>query len=98
MTILTPISTGNKTTKVKRLREDGFCIFFVFLLFGFYFVVGPLFYAFVKFRKKIITKILVITYKSSILDSFYYKEKFCHKLGFYLVFCHNPRKIVKEEE
>jgi len=40
MTITTPISTCNKTTKVKRLREDGF-VFFAFLLFGFCFVVGP---------------------------------------------------------
>jgi hypothetical protein len=35
MTIVTPISTGNKTTKVKRLREDGFYIFLFFFCLGF---------------------------------------------------------------
>ncbi len=27
MRIVTPASIGNKTTKVKRLKEDGFCVF-----------------------------------------------------------------------
>jgi len=33
-------SIDNKKTKVKRLKEDRFCVFFAFLLSGFYFVVG----------------------------------------------------------
>jgi hypothetical protein len=37
-----PTSTCNKTTKVKRLKEDGF-VFFAFFLFGFCFVVGLFF-------------------------------------------------------
>jgi hypothetical protein len=41
----TPTSIGNKTTKVKKLREDGFW-YFVFVLFGFCFVVGLFFYVF----------------------------------------------------
>jgi hypothetical protein len=41
---LAPTSIGNKTTKVKRLKEDGFCVFCFFV------VVSPFFYIFVKFR------------------------------------------------
>jgi hypothetical protein len=40
-----PTSTSNKATKVKRLKECGFCVF-SFLFFGFCFVVG--FYVFTK--------------------------------------------------
>jgi hypothetical protein len=34
-TIIAPTSMGNKTTKVKRLREDGFCIYLLFFCLGF---------------------------------------------------------------
>ncbi len=40
MTTTTLASTNNKITKVKRLKEDKFCVFFVFLLSGFCFMVG----------------------------------------------------------
>jgi hypothetical protein len=36
-------SIYNKTTKVKRLREDRFCVFFVLFLSRFYFVMGLFF-------------------------------------------------------
>jgi len=39
VTTTTPASTNNKTIKVKRLKENKFCVFF-FFLFGFCFVVG----------------------------------------------------------
>jgi len=42
MMTTTPTSTDNKTIKVKRLKEDMFCLF-AFLLFKFCFVVGPFF-------------------------------------------------------
>jgi len=35
MTTTTPTSIGNKTTKVKRLREDGLCVFFLLFYLGF---------------------------------------------------------------
>jgi hypothetical protein len=56
--ITTPASIGNKTTKVQRLKEDGFCIFCIFFYLGFCFVVGP-FYdnIFVKLKKYISPKI-----------------------------------------
>jgi len=31
----TPTSTDNETTKVKRLREDRFCVFLLFFCLGF---------------------------------------------------------------
>jgi hypothetical protein len=39
--IITLASINNKTTKIKRLREDKFCVFF--FLFRFCFVAGPFF-------------------------------------------------------
>jgi hypothetical protein len=82
MTIATPTSTYNKTTKVKRPREDRFCLF-AFLLFEFCFVVG-LFHAFVKLRKFFITKNLVLIFKLNIIESFYYRERLHHNFGFFL--------------
>jgi len=35
MTRVTVTSTGNKITKVKRLSEDGFCVFCSFFCLGF---------------------------------------------------------------
>jgi len=59
-------------------------VFFAFLLFGFYFVVGPFFYIFIKFLKFFITKIIVVIYKLNTLESSYYKEKdFATILGFF---------------
>ncbi len=84
MTIATPTSTYNKTTKVKRPREDRFCLFAI-LLFEFCFVVGRFLHAFVKLRKFFITKNLVLIFKSNIIESFYYRERFHHNLGFFLV-------------
>ncbi len=94
VTIVAPTPMGNKTTKVKRLKEDRFCIFLYFFFVSALFCGGSFFYAFIKFRKFFITKNLVVIYKLSRTKSFYYKERLCHKLGF----CHSPRKIAKEEE
>ncbi len=66
----TPTSTNNKTTKVKRLREDRFCLF-AFLLFRFCFVVGLFFNVFFKLKKFFITKNLVIIFKIITIKSFY---------------------------
>jgi len=42
--IATPTSIDNKTTKVKKLREDSFCVlFFAFILSRFCFVEGSFF-------------------------------------------------------
>jgi hypothetical protein len=43
--VTTPTSIDNKKTKVKKLKENGFCVFlfFCFFLFRFCFVVGPFF-------------------------------------------------------
>jgi hypothetical protein len=61
-------------------------VFFAFLMFGFCFVVGFFFNGFVKFINFFITKNLVITYKSSTIESFYYKERdHTTILGFFLV-------------
>jgi hypothetical protein len=65
-------SIGNKTTKVKRLRQGG--VFFFFLGFVLWWV--PFFYIFVKPKKKFITKNLVITYKLNIIEGFYHKYIF----------------------
>jgi hypothetical protein len=46
VTTTTLTSIGNKTTKVKRLREGGFCVFC--FVFGFCFVVGLFFCIFIK--------------------------------------------------
>ncbi len=64
MITTTPASINNKT-KVKKLREDRFYVFFAFLLFGFCFMVGPFFYTFIKPRKFFISKTLVIIFKLS---------------------------------
>jgi hypothetical protein len=83
-----------KTTKVKRLKEDGFCAFcfsFVWVLFcdGFFY------YAFVKFRKFFISKNLVIIYKLSKMDNFYYNEKdFVTILVFVIVLKKYQRKKI----
>jgi len=91
----TPTSTNNETTKVKRLREGRFCVFlFFFFLFGFCFVVGHIYYAFVKLKKFFITKNLVIIFKLNTIKSFYYIER---NLGFFC-FCHTSlREIAKEK-
>jgi hypothetical protein len=46
MTTSAPTSIGNKTTKVKRLEEDGFCV----LCFLFFFCCESFFYVFVKLK------------------------------------------------
>ncbi len=73
-------------------------VFCVFFLFGFCFVVGPFFNAFVKPRKFFITKNLVITYKLSTMESFYYKERNFTTILVFLGFCHSLGKITKEEK
>jgi hypothetical protein len=91
-------SIGNKTTKVKRLKENKFCVF-CFLLFGFCFVVGLFFlYVSIKPKKFFITKNMVITYKFKHNRWFLpQSERFCHGLGFFS-FCLNRREITKEIE
>jgi hypothetical protein len=72
--IAAPPSIDNKTTKVKMSREDGFYVFFAFLLLGCY---GGSFFinAFIKFIKFFIIKNLIIIYKLCTIQSFYYKER-----------------------
>jgi hypothetical protein len=71
--IVTPTSIDNKTTKVKRLKEDRFCVLFL-LLFCLGFVLWRVLflYTFVKHRNFFISKILVIIFKLNIIESFYY--------------------------
>jgi hypothetical protein len=94
----TPTSIDNKTTKVKRLREDKFCVFFAFLLFGFCFMVGPFFYTFVKPRKKFISKNLIIIFKLRTIESFYYTQKDFATILVFLGSCCSPREIAKEQQ
>ncbi len=89
-------STDNKITKVKRLREDGFCVFcfsFVWVLF----CGGSFFNAFIKLRNFFIIKNLIIIYKLNTIEYFYYKEKNFTIILVFITFCHNPREITKEE-
>jgi hypothetical protein len=65
-------SIHNKTTKVKRLRENRFSIF---LLSRFCFVVSLFFYTFDKLRNFFISKNLFIIFKLSITKSFYYIKR-----------------------
>ncbi len=56
---------------------------------------GHIYYVFVKLKKKIITKNLVIIFKLNTIESVYYIER---NLGFFC-FCHtSPREIAKEKE
>jgi hypothetical protein len=86
----TPTSIDNKTTKVKRLREDKFCVLFGFLLWW------VLFYTLVKRRKFFISKNLVIIFKLSIIESFYYTQKDFATILVFFGSYHSPRKIAKE--
>ncbi len=63
----TPTSIDNKTTKVKRVREDRFCVFFVLVLFC-----GGSFFLILLSSLKIsfISKNLVIIFKLSTIESF----------------------------
>jgi hypothetical protein len=67
-------STNNNTIKVKRPREDRFCIFLLFFLSKFCFVVGCFFYALIKFRIFFITNNVVLIFKLSTIESFYYTK------------------------
>ncbi len=81
MTIV-PASTSNKTTKVKRLKEGGFCVV-CFSIFWVLFCDGSFFFnVFVKPRKFFITKNLIITYKLNIVEVLPQRKKLCHNLGF----------------
>ncbi len=102
MTITTLASINNKTTKVKRLKEARFCIyflkliFFAFLLSRFCFVVFFFFNTFVKPRKFFILKNLVIIFKLNTIEKLYYTERFYHNLSFsWFLSC--PRAITKEQ-
>ncbi len=79
MMTTTPTLISNKTMKVKRPREGGFCVIF----FGFCFVVGPFFSLYISIKPKtfFFTKNLVITYKLSTMKGFYHKMTNCHSLG-----------------
>jgi hypothetical protein len=85
--IVTLTSIENKTTKVKTLRENGFCVFF----FSFVWVLfcgGSLIYIyiFVKLKKFYISKNLVIIFKLNAIESFYQREKkILPKSWFFLV-------------
>jgi len=60
-----PTSTSNKTTKVKRLKEGGFCVF-CFSLIWVLFCGGSFFFTFLSSPKSFfITRNLIITYKLS---------------------------------
>jgi hypothetical protein len=91
----TPTSTSNKTTKVKRPREGGFCVIFLGFVLWWVFL---FFYVYVKPKKFFITKNLVITYKLSTIDDFYHKVKDFAMVLVFLSSCFNPRKITKEIE
>jgi hypothetical protein len=55
-------------------------------------------YAFIKPRNFFITKNLIITYKLSTIQSFYFKKRDFVTILVFLGFCHRLGKIAKEEE
>ncbi len=97
MMTTTPTSTGNKISKVKRLRENGFRVFYLYI-FWVIFCGGSFFYVFFKLIKFFIANNLVIAYKLSTIESFYYKKQNFNTILVFLGFCHNPGEIAKEEE
>jgi hypothetical protein len=91
-------STDNKTTKVKRPKENRFYVFLFFfcpsfVLWWFFF-----FYAFVKLRKFFITKNLVFIFKLNIVENLYYIEKDFAIILVFLCSCHSLGEIANEEE
>ncbi len=98
MTTSTLASINNKRTKVKRLREDRFCVFFAFLLSGFCFVAGLFFIYFCRALK------VFYLQKSSHYIQTKHNKKFllhrkrpCHNLGFSWFLSHSLSEITKEE-
>ncbi len=80
MTTTRLASIGNKTTKVKRPKEGGFCIFF----FGFCFVLSPFFsLCFYEAQKVFYHQecgyYLQIKHNKRFLPQ---RKRFCHGLGF----------------
>jgi len=95
--MMIPTSTGTPTTKVKRPREGGYCVTFSFwVLFcggSFFFL-----YVFIKFKKFLITKNLVITYQLSTIDGFYHKVNDSSMVLVFFSFCYSFKEIPKEKE
>jgi hypothetical protein len=89
----TPTSKCNKTMKVKRPREGGFCVIKLFCGGSFFF---PL--HFYQAPKIFITKNLVITYKLSIIKGFCHKLRDFVTILVFLSFCHSLKGITKEKE
>jgi hypothetical protein len=89
-----PTSIDNKTTKVTRLKEDRFCVFFCL---GFV-CGGSFFYTFINLRKFHISKNLVIIFKLSTIKSFYYIEKDFAIILVFLGSYRNYKAITKEKE
>ncbi len=90
---MTPTSTCNKTMKVKRPKEGGFCdLLLGFVLWWVFFS----FYISFKPRKKFITKNLVITFKLNTIKIFLPERKrFYHGPGFFY-FCHSLRETQRK--
>jgi hypothetical protein len=78
--VTTPTSTNNKTTKIKRLREDRFCVFVLFLLSEFCFVVGPFFMFLSSLKSFFITKTIIIIKHNR--KNLLHKERLCFNVGF----------------
>ncbi len=94
----TPTSIDNKTTKVKRLREDRFCIFsFCFSFILVLFCGGSFFYTLSSnLESFFISKNLVIIFKLNTIKNFYYIQKDFATILVFLGSCHSPREITKE--
>jgi hypothetical protein len=86
----TPTSTKNKTTKVKRPRENRFYVFLLFFCSGFV-LWSFFFYALVKLRKFFITKNLVLIFRLSTIESFYYTNRDFTIILVFFCSCHNFR-------
>jgi hypothetical protein len=83
MTITTPKSIGNKTTKVKRLKEDGFCVFLFLFCLGF--VLWRVFFfmfssSLKSFYHQKSSHYLQIKHNREFFIT--KREKLCHKFGF----------------
>jgi hypothetical protein len=82
---MTPTSTYNKRTKVKRLREDRFCVFLLFFCLGFV-LWWVLFLCFIKLKKIFSTKNVIIIFKLSTIDKFTTHKETSLQSWFFLVF------------
>lgn len=95
VTTVASTSIDNKTMKVKRLKDGGFCVFVFLFFLGFVlwwvFLKKKFFQAQISFYHQEVSYYLQIKHNKRFLSQ---KEKLCHNLGF----CHSLGEIAKQEK